>query len=138
MGLESIRVVTVPVQPAEASLTGNATAVLHEVAELIEGLARRGESGVIDLGGMPLNEADKAWLADKLGKGEVEMTLSLDGASEIRETSFQGVWWLHHRNENGMLTGEFIEVNRVPDIVLAHADDIQQSADRFSLLIGDL
>jgi hydrogenase-1 operon protein HyaF len=138
MGIESIRVVAVATQPAEASLTGNAVAVLHEVAELLDGLAQRGESGVIDLGGMPLNQADRDWLAGKLGQGEVEMALALDGASEIRETSFHGVWWLLHRNDNGVITGEFIEVNRVPELVLAHADDIRLAADRFNLLIGDL
>jgi hypothetical protein len=37
-----------------------------------------------------------------------------------------------------VITGEFIEVNRVPELVLAHADDIRLAADRFNLLIGDL
>ncbi len=141
MGLESIRVVAMPAQSADSlgdALSGNATAVLHEVVALLTGLAERGESGVIDLGGMPLNDADKAWLAEKLGHGEVEMTLSLDGASEIRETGFHGVWWLTHRNENGMVTGEFIEVNRVPDLVPVHADDIRQSAERIGWSLGEI
>jgi hypothetical protein len=148
MGLDSIRVVT---QPSNANavcdttfdathssaLTGNATAVLHEVAGMLDALAQGGEAGVIDLGGMPLSRADKAWLEEKLGQGEVEMTLVLDGASQIRETAFHGVWWLIHRNENNGVSGEFIEVNRVPDLVLAHADDIEQSAERLNLLLDD-
>jgi hypothetical protein len=119
-------------------LTGNATAVLHEVAEMLVALAERGESGVIDLGGMPLSSADKAWLAENLGQGEVQMTLSLDGASEVRETAFHGVWWLIHHNGKGVLTGEFIEINSVPALVSAHPDDIRQAADRLGFLINDL
>ena len=119
-------------------LTGNATAVLHEVAEMLVALAERGETGIIDLGGMPLSSADKAWLAAKLGQGEVQMTLNLDGASEVRETAFHGVWWLVHHNEKGVLTGEFIEISSVPGLVSAHPDDIRQAADKLGFLINDL
>jgi hydrogenase-1 operon protein HyaF len=139
MGIENIPVVTQSCAPAAASpLTGNATAVLHEVAALLDALAQRGETGVIDLGGMPLSHADKAWLVEKLGPGEIEMTLDLEGISQIRETAFHGVWWLIHRNENSVVTGEFIEVSRVPELVLAHADDIRHSAESLNRLIGDL
>ena len=82
--------------------------------------------------------ADKAWLAENLGQGEVQMTLSLDGASEVRETAFHGVWWLIHHNGRGVLTGEFIEINSVPALVSAHPDDIRQAADRLGFLINEL
>ena len=135
MALEDISVVSAPDRD---QLTGNATAVLHEVAELLVALAGRGESGVIDLNGMPLSIADKEWLRAKLGKGEVEMALSLEGASQVHETAFHGVWWLVHYNQSGVLTGEFIEVNRVPALALAHPEDISEAADRLALLIDDL
>jgi hydrogenase-1 operon protein HyaF len=149
MGLEHIRIVSqsgnaaicTAAAPLSASadsiLTGNATAVLHEVLGMLNALDERNETGVIDLGGMPLSQADRAWLSEKLGRGEVEMTLALDGVSQIRETSFHGVWWLTHRNENNVVTGEFIEVNRVPDLVLAHADDIRRSAESLRWVIGE-
>lgn len=135
MGLENFAEAT---DTTWDGLTGNATAVLHEVAELLVALAERGETGVIDLGGMPLSSADKAWLAERLGQGEVEMTLNLDGASEVRETAFHGVWWLVHHNENGVLTGEFIETGPVPALVSAHPDDIRQAADKLGFLINEL
>ena len=141
MSIENIRVVTESGNAAAAAdpiLTGNATAVLHEVAGMLTALAEQGKTGVIDLGGMPLSRADKTWLAEKLGHGEVEMTLALDGASQIRETSFHGVWWLVHRNENSVMTGEFIEVCRVPDLVLAHTDDIQRSVERLRWLMSEV
>lgn len=135
MGLENFVEAT---DTTRDGLTGNATAVLHEVAELLAALAERGETGIIDLGGMPLSSADKAWLAAKLGQGEVQMTLNLDGASEVRETAFHGVWWLVHHNEKGVLTGEFIEISSVPGLVSAHPDDIRQAADKLGFLINDL
>lgn len=135
MGLENLVEGT---DTTRDGLTGNATAVLHEVAELLVALAERGETGIIDLGGMPLSSADKAWLAAKLGQGEVQMTLNLDGASEVRETAFHGVWWLVHHNEKGVLTGEFIEISSVPGLVSAHPDDIRQAADKLGFLINDL
>ena len=142
MGLENIRIIAQSSYAATDSalantLTGNARAVLHEVATLLDALAQRGETGVIDLGGMPLSQADKTWLIEKLGQGEVEVMLDLAGASQIRETAFHGVWWLIHRNENNVVSGEFIEVNRVPDLVLAHADDIRRSAESLKLLLSE-
>ena len=135
MALENISVVT---DSGDSQLTGNATAVLHEVAEMLVALAERGEAGIIDLGGLPLSKADMDWLTARLGRGEVEMALNLDGASEVRETAFHGVWWIVHHNEKGVLTGEFIEVGRVPGLILAHPDDIRESAESLGYLINDL
>ncbi len=135
MALEDISVVTAS---GSDQLTGNATAVLHEVADMLVALAERGESGIIDLGGMPLSGADKDWLTARLGRGEIEMSLDLDGTSEVRETAFHGVWWLVHRNGKGVLTGEFIEVNRVPGLVPAHPEDIREAAEKLGFLINDL
>ncbi|MGE5769743.1 MAG: hydrogenase expression/formation C-terminal domain-containing protein [Betaproteobacteria bacterium] len=135
MALEHIPVIPVP---SADPLTGNAPAVLSEIAGLLAGLAERNEGGVIDLAGMPLSQSDKEWLTEKLGQGEIAMTLDLDGASEVRETAFPGVWWLVHHNEKGVLTGEFIEVGRVPSLVPAHPDDIQDAARRLGFVVEDL
>ncbi|MBK6742884.1 MAG: hydrogenase expression/formation protein [Hydrogenophilales bacterium] len=135
MGLESIPVVT---QSASDGLTGNAAAVLREIAARLESLAKEGQSGIIDLGAMPLSPADKAWLADKLGQGEVEINLELDGPSHVRETRYAGVWWLLHHNPQGAVTGEFIEITRIPELVLAHPADIISGSESLNFLIDDL
>ena len=134
MALEDIMTVSAP---SGEHLTGNAAAVLHEVAEMLVTLAERGETGIIDLGGIPLSGADKDWLSARLGRGEIEISLDLNGRSEVFETAFHGVWWLVHRNEKDVLTGEFIEVSRVPGLVPAHPDDIREAADKLGFLIGD-
>jgi hydrogenase-1 operon protein HyaF len=137
MGLDSIPVVSQSADPADA-LTGNASAVLREIAARLSELASSGQTGIIDLGAMPLSPADKAWLAEQLGPGEVEISLELDGPSEIRETRYAGVWWLVHHNPQGVVTGEFIEITRVPDLVLAHPDDIISGSESLNFLINDL
>lgn len=143
MALEDIPVVTqaaLPAspQPAPDALTGNAPAVLREIAARLESLAKEGTSGIIDLGAMPLSPADKDWLDAQLGPGEVEINLALDGPSLVRETRYAGVWWLVHRNPQGAVTGEFIEITRIPDLVLAHPDDIISGSESLNFLIDDL
>ena len=134
MGLEDISVVA---SSGGEQLTGNASAVLNEVAAMLAALAERGESGIVDLGGLPMSSADKAWLTEKLGQGEIEMSLDIGGPSKIRETAFHGVWWLVHHNDKGVLTGEFIEVARVPELVSSHIDDIRRAAVNLGFLAND-
>ena len=134
----SIDRIPVLVEHAAGALTGNAVAVLREVAGYLTELAEGGGGGIIDLAAMPLSPADKAWLATQLDEGEVTVTLSLDGPSDVRETGFAGVWWLLHRNPEGVVTGEFIEVCRVPELVMAPLDDIISGSERLNFLMGDL
>jgi hydrogenase-1 operon protein HyaF len=143
MALEDIPVVTqsalpTAAHPAPDALTGNAPAVLREIAARLESLAKEGTSGIIDLGAMPLSPADKDWLAEQLGPGEVEINLELDGPSQVRETRYAGVWWLVHHNPQGAVTGEFIEITRIPDLILAHPDDIISGSESLNFLIDDL
>ena len=134
MGLEDISVFA---SSGGDQLTGNATAVLNEVATMLVALAEHGEPGIVDLGGLPMSSADKAWLTEKLGQGEIEMSLDIGGTSKIRETAFHGVWWLVHHNDTGILTGDFIEVTRVPELALAHIDDIRRAAVNLGFLAND-
>ena len=134
MGLEGISVVA---SSGGDQLTGNATAVLNEVATMLIALAEHGEPGIVDLGGLPMSKADKTWLTEKLGQGEIVISLDIGGPSQIRETAFHGVWWLVHHNDKGVLTGEYIEVTRVPELVSAHIDDIRRAAVNLGFLAND-
>lgn len=121
MWLEDI---PVNVSGADEFLTGNAAAVLREIASLLEQLAQTGEGGCIDLASLPFTSADRTWLRDKLGKGEVEVSISAGGPSTIVETGTPGVWWITHRNEQNAKSGEFIEVTLVPELVATHPADV--------------
>jgi len=111
-------------------LTGQAEAVLREIATLLERLAVHGEEASLDLKSLPLSPADRDWLRQRLGRGEVNIDLTAGGTSRIDETGLPGVWWVEHRDEVANIIGEYIEVARVPAIVPADPDGITAGLDR--------
>jgi hydrogenase-1 operon protein HyaF len=117
--------------PCQTTLnTGMAWSVLSEVHTLLKRFAESGESGAVDLRGLPLTSADRDQLEELLGRGEVHCTLSLMGRSEVWETAFPGVWWIRHLGAGDKVASETLEITNVPDILLAHADDITAAAIR--------
>ena len=68
----------------------------------------------------------------RLGQGEISATLSVSGVSEIRETSFPGVWWTRHADESGRVVALLIEVAEVPDILRANREDMRHGQKRLS------
>jgi hydrogenase-1 operon protein HyaF len=138
MKLEQIPVVA-QYQPAPAAmLSGNARVLLCEIAECLQKLLDCGENTTIDLLAMPLNAVDLDWLRERLGQGEVRITLEADGESTLQETNCQGVWWVQHHNPAGGVMSAFIEITPVPDLVRAHKDDMQSGLERLKWLINDL
>jgi hydrogenase-1 operon protein HyaF len=110
--------------------TGIAKALLREIAEYLSTLAASGQGNIIDLSGMPMNEADRQELAKMLGRGEVQVTISTIGQSEIYETTYPGVWWATHRGDDGNILAERIEITPVPEMIKTHPDDIRNACDR--------
>ena len=76
--------------------TGLAQSVLREIAELLSVLVAEGETGAIDLHGLPMTPADRSELEESLGRGDVEAILNVAGTSEVWETRYSGVWWVRH------------------------------------------
>jgi hydrogenase-1 operon protein HyaF len=128
----------IPVSSEAGGLTGSAPAVLREIADLLDRLQRTGETGTIDLGGLPLSPADRRWLLEQLGKGEVEMTLDAGGSSRMVETGYPGVWWIEHRNEQETKVAEFIEVAPVPELIPAHPDAVASGLEKLQIRISEL
>lgn len=133
MSLESI-----PIHPVSSSLTGNAPPLLRELLEMVHRLLHAGEASSIDLSALPLTPADLDWLREKLGEGEIAATLQASGESTLVETACAGVWWVTHRNEQGTVTSQFIEVTFVPELVKAHPEDIAVGMEQLELLISEL
>jgi hydrogenase-1 operon protein HyaF len=73
-----------------------------------------------------------------LGKGEVAVTLNADGESTLNETACPGLWWVTHRNLNGAVVSQFLEVAFVPEVVKAHNEDVEIGLEHLELLISDL
>ena len=120
----------VAVSHDEATVGGGTGAILSEIAELLERLARTGEPGAIDLRSLPISPADRAQLLQALGTGEVDARVQANGESRIRETAVHGVWWTEHRDSDGALLASLIEIARIPDILIVGADDLLRGASR--------
>lgn len=109
----------------DTGLSGNAWPLMLEIAERVRGLLETGESSAIDLSALPLTPADKAWLRERLGTGQVHVTLDAEGVSTLDECACPGVWWVTHRDARERVLAEFIEVALVPDLVRAHPEDVK-------------
>jgi hydrogenase-1 operon protein HyaF len=138
MSIEAIPIHVINPPAAEPGLTGNAPPLLREVSELLRRLLEIGETAAIDLSALPLTPADLDWLHERLGEGEIAVTLQASGESTLNETACPGVWWVTHHNEQGVVTSQFIEVAFVPELVKAHPQDIKIGWEHLELLISDL
>jgi hydrogenase-1 operon protein HyaF len=126
-GLAQIPVRIEPAVPADG-LGGGVIAVLHEIVTLLERLASLGESAAIDLRSLPMSAQDRVALQRALGEGEVQATLNAEGVSKIHETRVPGVWWVAHRDRQGELIAELIEVTLVPKILASASEEIARGA----------
>lgn len=138
MSLDVIPIHVIQAPPGEPGLTGNAPPLLRELVELVRRLLDTGETSAIDLSALPLTPADLDWLREKLGEGEIAATLQANGESTLAETACPGVWWVTHRNEQGAVTSQFIEVAFVPELVKAHPQDVALGQEQLELMIADL
>lgn len=117
--------------PGDAAGRGLVEAVLRELAEHLARLALDAQAtAAIDLRSLPLADADRAALRARLGAGEVRATLPLAGSSHVEETGYAGVWWVRHDGAGGDVLAEHLVVARVPELLLAHPDDVADAARR--------
>ena len=138
MTLDAIPIHVVNTPPGEPGLTGNARPLLRELLEAAGRLLETGETSAIDLSALPLTPADLDWLREKLGAGEISVTLQAIGESTLNETACPGVWWVTHHNEQGAVTSQFLEVAFVPELVKADPHDVEIGCEYLELLISDL
>jgi hydrogenase-1 operon protein HyaF len=110
-----------------------ASALFTEIAGRLEALADSGVSSAIDLGSLPLTEADLAELEELLGRGEVNAELEVVGRTTVRETAYAGVWWIRHHGAGEKVAAEEIAVTPVPEILGSHPEDIAAAAERIRL-----
>jgi hydrogenase-1 operon protein HyaF len=138
MSLDAIPIHVINPPTGEHALTGNAPPLLRELAEQLRRLLDSGEPSAIDLSALPLTPADLDWLREKLGEGEIAVTLQANGESTLNETACPGIWWVTHHNEQGVVTSQFIEVAFVPELVKAHPQDVAIGLEQLELLQSGL
>lgn len=124
-----LHVKTEPPPAGDDILGGGVRALGYEIAARLETLYETGEPAAIDIKTLPMAAGEFESFRQMLGQGEVDFTLELDGQSRIRETAFPGVWWIQHRDPEGQVVAEHIEIDHVPALLRARADEIGQAAD---------
>jgi hydrogenase-1 operon protein HyaF len=138
MSLDAIPIHVINPPSGDSGLTGNAPPLLLELADRVRRLLASGEPAAIDLSALPLTPADLDWLRDKLGGGEIAVTLQANGESTLNETACPGVWWVTHHNEQGVVTAQFLEVAFMPELVKAHPEDVAIGLEQLELLLTEL
>lgn len=116
----------------------NIKSVLVEIQHGLDNLYKNGQNTIIDLGAIPLASFERLKLFEILGQGEVHIRLSSLGESEIYETLFSGVWVIKHHDEKGDVSAMFIEVNKIPDIILSQKEDVSGAIIGLQKLIAAL
>lgn len=109
-------------QPAEG--------VLSEVVSLLSAFLSDGQTASIDLPSRGLTQDDACVLREQLGRGEVSAVIKALGESHIHETAYAGVWWLLHRDDEGNVISETIEITDCPQLLRSPREDIADSAAR--------
>lgn len=121
----------------EGGLGDGVVAVLHEIAAQLQRLHDHGETGVVDLGTMPMAPKDYEQLRSALGEGEVDASLHAEGISRVRETGVHGVWWLELRDADGGTLAELIEITTVPRILQTSIADVEIGLERIGSQLRD-
>ena len=139
---DALKAIGVKVEPASVeeidAFTLNVVPLLHEVRHALERLLESGEPTTIDLGAIPLAPGEFEKIDAALGTGEVKVALDAMGPSQIYETQFSGVWRITHFNAADEVVGRFVEVTRIPEILLAQETDVRIGLDLLSRkLSGD-
>jgi hydrogenase-1 operon protein HyaF len=116
------RVDEIPVQVHTSH--GNVRPILFEVLHALDNLLENDTPTTIDLAGLPFGPGELDQLEAALGTGELAAELDALGTSNIRETAYPGVWWIEHRNANNEVTGRYLEVTRLPEILCSQDADI--------------
>ena len=117
--------------------TANVLPLLHEVRHALTRLLATGEETTIDLGSIPMAPGELDKIDDALGSGEVRVMLDSLGPSQIYETRFTGVWRITHRNAADEVVGRYIEIARIPSVLLAHEADMRRSLEELEARLGD-
>ncbi|MCI4663044.1 MAG: hydrogenase expression/formation protein [Neomegalonema sp.] len=111
-------------EPEDMADLGAGLAIGERLLLALQGYASGARGDAIDL--MPLDAANRAFVDDLLGEGEVA-AIGRDRV-QAQESVLAGVWRVRSLDESGALVGDVIEVGAFPSAVVAMAFDQAQDA----------
>ena len=85
---------------------------------------------VINLSLLPLSPADGRHLGEVLAAGPVRILSRGYGNCRITSTVVRDTWWVQYVNGYGNPMVDSIEITDVPEVAVASAEDIEESARR--------
>ena len=128
----------IPISVVEKENRAMVHSILLEIAALLQTYLQTGERGELNLQSLPLSAIEQQALQHELGVGEVTIQLNTMGESEISETRFSGVWRVVHRDQEGRVVSEVIEVATVPAIVEADFNDMERALNEMQSLAENI
>ncbi|WP_295580219.1 hydrogenase expression/formation C-terminal domain-containing protein [uncultured Lamprocystis sp.] len=136
------RLSDIPVQaePGESQVVESplVTAILNNIANTLAQFLTSKVATAIDLRAVPhMDAATYQSLKDALSVGEVSAKVETDVTIEIRETQYSGIWWVTHRNEQGSIVTELIEITDLPDILKSHVIDMRAGLQRLRQALAE-
>lgn len=108
----------------------NAPPLIIELAEKIEKWKVGDEIHVINLTLLPLSTEDLNFLGSRLGVGPITILSRGYGNCRIGSTEKKNIWWVKYFNSEDKLILNTIEVIDVPEVAIAAAEDLKDSAER--------
>jgi HupH hydrogenase expression protein, C-terminal conserved region len=134
MNLQNI---TVKIENAGEYSVGNIRALLTEITARLKNLAESGETGTIDLNGLPFAPGEYEQLRQTLGQGEVSARIEAIGPSEITETRYPGIWWVTHYNVEGDIVADLLEIAHIPGILKSQPADIVEGLELLNAQLSE-
>jgi hydrogenase-1 operon protein HyaF len=113
----------------------NAPPLLAELNAKIAGYRPGGEAHTINLSLLPQTEQDLAFLAQRLGGGNVTILSRGYGNCRITATGTAFVWWVQYFNSEDTLILNTLEVSDVPSVACASPEDIADSRERLQEIL---
>ncbi|RRQ22861.1 hydrogenase expression/formation C-terminal domain-containing protein [Thiohalobacter thiocyanaticus] len=96
----------------------------------LETFPARGEKRPCEPAQPPCRSPSTRCFREWLGVGEVRIELDSLGPTSIHETAYPGIWWVVHRNRDGEIMTQQVEVTACPEIIRSQQEDIHEGLQR--------
>jgi len=114
----------------------NAPSLLSEIADQVKTRKPGDPAHSINLSLLPHTEEDLQYLADKLGVGGTIILSRGYGNCRVSSSGTNNVWWVQYYNAQDAIILNSIEIVEVPEVVCAAQEDIDDSAERLTEVMG--
>ena len=113
--------------PADAL---GARPIVEEIAHQVARRSAGDPAHVINLSLLPVSPADAVHLGNVLAAGPVRILSRGYGSCRITSTVVRDTWWVQYVNGYGNPMVDSIEITDMPEVAVASAEDIEESARR--------